>query len=115
MDVLQLIKTKSVIYETISMAAGRLAQGHMGYYEVTEWLWNTSVLSNNPFIFLKCQLSQQRTFQGILTINAVHFIVLLWSFAFGLEASCPFKARAPSDFWAKWILTAASKRQKIAD
>ncbi len=24
-------------------------------------------------------------------------------------------ARAPSDFWAKWILNAASKRQKIAD
>ncbi len=23
-------------------------------------------------------------------------------------------ARAPSDFWAKWILNAASKRQKIA-
>ncbi len=30
------------------------------------------------------------------------------------EASCPFKvrARAPSDFWAKWMLNAASKRQK---
>ncbi len=38
MDVLQLIKTKSVIYETISMAAGRLAQGHMGYYEVNSGL-----------------------------------------------------------------------------
>ncbi len=24
-------------------------------------------------------------------------------------------ARAPSDFWAKWILNAVSKRQKIAD
>ncbi len=24
-------------------------------------------------------------------------------------------ARAPSDFWAKWILNAASKRQKIAE
>ncbi len=24
-------------------------------------------------------------------------------------------AHAPSDFWAKWILNAASKRQKIAD
>ncbi len=24
-------------------------------------------------------------------------------------------ARASSDFWAKWILNAASKRQKIAD
>ncbi len=31
MDALQLIKTKIVIYETISMAAERLAQGHMGY------------------------------------------------------------------------------------
>ncbi len=30
------------------------------------------------------------------------------------EASCPFKvrARAPSDFWAKWILNAASKDKK---
>ncbi len=25
------------------------------------------------------------------------------------------EARAPSDFWAKWILNAASKRQKIAE
>ncbi len=34
------------------------------------------------------------------------------------EASCPFKvnahARATSDFWAKWILNAVSKRQKYS-
>ncbi len=52
------------------------------------------------------------------TLRKFNSLALFISSYIGTRGVMPIQsegARAPLDFWAKWILNAASKRQKIAD